>query len=187
MNNLEQVAYVASPTPFFYQISTWQNGTSTPVPTPPNLPLDPHNVPALGGFNDAGQIAVQVPSVGGFLLTPAGPCATDVSSQVQVLRGGFRYNRTTQHFTQLVTLTNTSATAIIGPVSLALDNVPAAATLFGISGTTQCAAPLASPYLNSPVASLAAGASTSVTLDFIDTAQTGITYTTRVLAGNGRR
>ncbi len=187
MNNLGNVAFISSPFEFSYQIQVWRNGAATPITVPPGLPLDPHNVPVVAGYNDAGQIAVQIPGVNAYLLSPSGPCGQDVSSQVQVTRGGFRLNRTTQHFTQLITLTNNGSSVIDGPISVALDGVPSTASLFGIAGDTLCAVPQGSPYLNAPAASLSPGASTTVTLDFINTTNSGITYTTRVLAGSGGR
>jgi hypothetical protein len=187
LNNLGQVAYISNPQEFSYQIQIWQNGVSTPIQVPAGLPLDPHNVPGLGGFNDAGQIAVQIPGGNGYLLSPSGPCSQDVSSQVQITRGGFRYNRSTGHFTQTLTVTNTSGSSIAGPISLALDNVPANATLFGITGATLCNAPQGSPYLNLAAASLDPGVPVAGTVEFIDTAMTGITYNIRALAGAGGR
>jgi uncharacterized membrane protein len=182
LNNLGQIAYRAT-SPGLLEV--WENGVSTPITTSPSIAG--LGTGATAGFNDAGQIAVQVPGVGGFLLSPVGACAQDVTGQVAVTRGGFRLNRTTMHFTQSITVTNTGADTIVGPISIALDNVPSAASLFGISGATLCDTPQGSPFLTSPASSLAAGASTSVTLEFIDSASAGITYSTRVLAGPGGR
>jgi uncharacterized membrane protein len=184
LNNLGQVAYstgAEGAQGFFI----WQNGVSTPMPFPAGL-FGPDEDPVTAGFNDAGQVAIQNGNTG-YLLTPSGACAQNVTSQVQVTRGGFRLDLTTQHFAQLITITNTGASSIQGPISLALDNLPTSASLFGTSGATLCDAPNGSPYLNAPAASLAPGASTTLTLNFIDAALTGITYTTRVLAGPGGR
>ncbi len=183
INNLGQVAYASNPSSPSAQIESWQNGSSTPIQLPQGVPSSV--LPTA--INDVGQIAVSSQGIGGWLLTPAGPCATDASSQVRVTRSGFRYNRSNQHFTQLVTVTNTSGITLNGPISVAFDNVPAAASLFGVSGATSCNSPAGSPYVNGTAPSLAGGASTTLTLDFIDTAQTGITYATRVLVGPGRR
>lgn len=182
LNNVGQIAYRAS---VQGALEVWENGVSTPITTSPSIPS--LGTGATAGFNDAGQIAVQVPGVGGFLLSPTGSCAQDVSGRVAVTRGGFRLNRTTMHFNQSITVTNTGADTIAGPISVVLDDVPSAASLFGIAGATLCAAPQGSPYINSPASSLAPGDSTSVTLEFIDTANAGITYSTRVLAGPWER
>ena len=184
LNNAGQVGFInlANGPP---QINIFQNGSVSTIEPPAGL-FDPHIVPGIAGFNDAGQIAVN-PGGAGYLLTPAGACAQDVSSLVQVTRGGFRLNRTNQHFTQLITVTNTSALSISGPISIALDGVPTAASLFGVAGATACNQPQGSPFLNAQAVSLAPGASTTATLEFIDTAGAGIAYSTRVLAGPGGR
>jgi hypothetical protein len=118
--------------------------------------------------------------------TVQGPstCATDISSQITITRGGFRFNHATSSFVQTVTLTN-NGTALSG-ASLILDNLSAAATLNGSGGTTQCDAPLGSPWISIP-GTLAAGQSISLTLTFSDPTQAGIQYSTRVLGGNGQQ
>jgi hypothetical protein len=98
---------------------------------------------------------------------------------------GFGYNHSTGHFIKTVTVTNTSGCSIAGPISVALDSVPANATLFGISGATLCDLFQGSPYVNLAAASLDPGAAGTGTVEFIETANTGITYTVGVLAGPG--
>jgi len=114
-------------------------------------------------------------------------CATDETSSISVTRSGFVFNFGTQRFYQTLTLTNTGGSAISGPVSLVLDSLSSSASLFNESGTTSCAAPLGSPYINTSSASLAPGASESVTLQFTDPTRAAIAYTSRVLAGSGTR
>ncbi|MCX6632697.1 MAG: hypothetical protein NTW28_34275, partial [Candidatus Solibacter sp.] len=58
-----------------------------------------------------------------------GPCATDVTALVAIKRGGYVYNMSTGHFLQSVTLTNTSAGTISGPISVVPDNLSAGASL----------------------------------------------------------
>ena len=171
------------------QVSTWQNGTRTPI----TLASPITRIDSPAGLNDAGQIAgyatLQVNGVffsRTAVLTPSGGCAADVTSEVAISRGGFRLNRATGHFTQLVTVTNNSGASIPGPISVVFDNVPSNATLFGLSGATACNAPAGSPFISAP-SDLASGQSVTVTLEFIDTANTGITYSTRVIAGAGIR
>ena len=126
------------------------------------------------GVNTSAQATVS--------LTVTQAAASDVTAQVTVTRGGFRYVRATGHYLQPVTLANNGA-ALADPISLVLDGL-AGATLVGASGTTSAAAPSGSPYVTLPAGGLAAGASVTVTLEF--TAQpTG--YTARVLAGPGAR
>ena len=181
LNNAGQVVYLAG------SIAMWENGVSTPVELPAGL-VGPV-VPAA--LNDAGQIVVSNGSVASYLLTPAGPCAADVTSQVHIARTGFRYNHSTGRFDLIGSVTNTSGSPIPGPISLVVENLSTNASLYGISGATLCAVPQGSPYINiggiGAGQPLAPGASISGAISFIDTAQTGITYSLRVLAGPGGR
>jgi Divergent InlB B-repeat domain len=114
-------------------------------------------------------------------------CAMNVSSSVAVARGPFLYNPITHLFTQTITITNTSANTITGPISLVLDNLGTNATLSNVSGATDSLEPPAgSPYIDSDM-NLAPGQNVKVTLQFTDPTQTTITYNTRVLAGPGPR
>ncbi len=119
--------------------------------------------------------------------TVASPCATDVSGSISVTRAGLVYNFGTQRFSQMVTLTNNSRSAIAGPVSLVLDGLSSNATLFNASGQTSCVAPLGSPYITAAPTNLAAGASISVALQFTDPTKTTVSYSTGVLAGSGTK
>jgi hypothetical protein len=113
-------------------------------------------------------------------------CATNASAQVQVTRSGFGYNFATQRFVQTVTLKNISGNAISAPISLVLDSLSGNATLYGATGTTSCATPAGSPFINW-LSNLAPGASASIVLQFTNPTRAGITYATRVLAGAGGR
>jgi hypothetical protein len=185
INNLGQMLLIKGGSPFI-----WQNGISTPI----TLPAPVLNLNSPAGLNDAGQIAsyasISMPGLSPFqriaVLTPVGPCATDVSGQIAVTRGGFRLNHTTGHYTETLTVTKSTGTAIAGPVSVVLDSIPNSATLYGPSGATGCSSPSGSPFVNLP-SSLPANASVSVTLEFINPSNAGINYTTRVLAGTGQR
>jgi hypothetical protein len=167
----------------------WQNGVSNLISLPAGL-FSTDDFPAPASLNDAGQFTAG-DGVNFYLLSPSGACGADVTSQVQITRTGFRYNHSTGLFALIGSITNTSGSPIAGPISLVVDNLPASATLYGISGATLCAAPQGSPYIDiGNIAAgqmLALGASISGSIDFIDTAQTGITYNLRVLAGPGGR
>jgi hypothetical protein len=118
------------------------------------------------------------------------PCATMASSSFTITRGGFRLNHATDQFTQTVTIQNSSAASVTGPISLVLDNLSSNATLTGGNGITACNAPLNSSFMNLNLgsgSSLAPGSSITATLTFADPTQAGITYSTRVLAGAGVR
>ncbi len=118
------------------------------------------------------------------------PCASDSSSQISLTRSGFRFNRLTGRFVQMVTLKNTSTGSIQGPVSLVLDSLSVNARLFNQTGVTTCAVPLGSPYIDVNVGSdnvLSANESATVILEFTNSGTQGITYNTRALTGSGQR
>jgi hypothetical protein len=119
-------------------------------------------------------------------VTAASVCATDVSSQIAITRSGYAYNFMTQRFVQTVTLTNTGNTSVQGPVSLVLDGLSSNASLFNASGSTACAVPLGSPFLNL-AGPLNPGANVPVVLQFTNPTKAGIIYQTRILAGGGSR
>jgi hypothetical protein len=184
LNQVGQVIYLAS------GIALWQNGASSPVQLPASM--SPGSIAYIpSALNDAGQFVASNGNVAHFLLTPAGPCAQDVTSQVQITRTGFRYNHSTGLFSLIGSVTNTSGSPIPGPISLVVDNLSSNASLFGVSGDTLCAAPQGSPYINignvGDGQSLAPGAAISGAINFIDPSLTGITYDLRVLAGPGGR
>jgi len=113
-------------------------------------------------------------------------CATDVSASIQVTRSGFRYNFATGRFVQAVTLKNMSGSVVDGPLSIVLDRLSSNATPFNASGTTACALPAGSPFINLS-GNLGPGASGSITLEFTNPTRAGITYATRVLSGSAAR
>jgi uncharacterized repeat protein (TIGR02543 family) len=114
-------------------------------------------------------------------------CAADVTGSVSVARAGFVLNPVTKRYAQNVTVTNVSAIAISTPISLVLDSLSGNATLFNATGITDAQMPPAgSPYLNANI-TLGPGQSTTFALQFTDSTNAAITYTTRVLAGPGAR
>jgi hypothetical protein len=179
LNQAGQVLYLGGTGSFYL----WQNGVSTVLQLPPGL-FNGAQVPA--SLNDTGQFTAG-DGANFYLFSPSGACAADVTSEIQITRGGLRLNRTTGLFVQTVTITNTGSSSISGPISLALDNLPASASLYGISGATLCDQPQGSPYVNITTGSLNPGGSVRTTLEFIDAAKTGISYSARVLAGQGGR
>ena len=138
-------------------------------------------------INDAGQI-VGEGVLGGvtraFLMTPG---AADVSAQVMVTRHGLRYSGNLKAFFQDVTLTNTGAATVTGPLSLVLAGLPAGVTLVNATGTTLVETPAGRPFINASAASLAAGAQVTITLRLGDPADVPIRYSTQVLAGTEPR
>jgi hypothetical protein len=114
-------------------------------------------------------------------------CAADVSGAVSVTRGGNVFNLGTKRYAQTVTLTNTSAMPIQGPISLVVDGLGSAVSLFNLTSLTDSLFPPADdPYISNNTG-LAPGQSVSIALQFTDPTRAAISYTTRVLAGPGSR
>jgi Tol biopolymer transport system component len=116
-------------------------------------------------------------------------CAADITASVSVSQGALKLNRKTGHYTQRITLKNGDG-AVSGPVSLVLDTLSSNATLFNATGTTACAPPLGSPYVNVDVGVdnvFSPRERVSVALEFVNPSGQGVTYTSRVLAGSGTR
>ncbi len=105
----------------------------------------------------------------------------DTPAPIAIKLGGFALNRRTNQIVQTVTLTNTSSSAIAGPVRLVLDNLSSNAVLANASGVSHYS-PSGSPYITVSSGSLAAGASATASLDFANTSS-GITYSPRVVEG----
>lgn len=107
--------------------------------------------------------------------------ATDVTSQIQIARGGFRLNKATGRFTQTVILKNIGANMLSGPVALVLDNLlPGNSFLYNRTGRAQNG----SGFIDVG-SDIASGQSVTVTLDIADPTKAAISYTARVMAGNG--
>ncbi len=117
----------------------------------------------------------------------AAACATNVTPNVTVTRGGFLFNNTTQRFTQSVRITG-GASPVNGPLGFALQSLPATATLVNSNGTTTCAA-AGSPFVTVNVGAdsiLSPGEMVTITLQFTSAANASITYTPVVLSGTPR-
>jgi VCBS repeat-containing protein len=113
---------------------------------------------------------------------------TDVTAQLAISLGGLTFDPTTKHDEQTVTLKNTSASPIVGPLALVLDNLSSNAKLVNQTGITTKRGPAGSPYLDVALVSnvLDAGQSVTVVLEF-DSPTAALTYKARVLAGTGQR
>jgi len=182
LNNLGQVAFVTSNNlPRLYK-----DGNVLAVTLPPQG----NGIVFSGGsrgLNDAGQI-IGTDALGGgaVLLTPTGPCAADATAQTTVRHAGLRLDPATGHYKTTVHVKNTGTTTLAAPVSVVLDRLPVSASLVDTSGATSCDPPAGSAYLDLPT-SIAPGRTATATLEFIDPSGGRLRYTTRVLAGPGRR
>lgn len=142
--------------------------------------------PTGQAISTSGTASVGSPGTESFTLDTAGniafTCASNIGAEVGAVRSGYSYSVVTKRYAQTVKLTNNGSSSIAGPISLVLDDLSSNASLFNSVGTTACAAPLGSPFVTLP-GPLAPGASATAALQFTDPTKTGITYTTRVLAG----
>jgi predicted extracellular nuclease len=106
------------------------------------------------------------------------PTFADLSASAKIARSGFTLNRVTGKYSGAVTITNTGGAPLTGPLHLELQGLTAGVTLDGKSGDHDGA-----PYLTLPAASLAAGASVTVTTVFTNPAKTRFGYTARLFSG----
>jgi VCBS repeat-containing protein len=130
-----------------------------------------------------------LPSNAGTITVTIASCAANISSTVTLSQGPIRFNKKTGRYAQTVTLKNSDG-VVTGPVSLVLDALSPSGSLFGGSGTTACAAPLGSTYINVDVGAdglFSSHERATVTLEFLNPSGQPITYTPRVLAGGGAR
>jgi len=115
------------------------------------------------------------PVVVSLALTPA---FSDVTASVKIARSGFTLNRTTGKYSGTVTITNTGNQALNGPLHLRLDGLTSGVTLDNRSGMQGSA-----PYITLPNASLAAGASVTVSTVFGNPQKLVINYTSAFVSG----
>jgi hypothetical protein len=135
------------------------------------------------------------PSQQGVYLATPGACATDVTGELQITQAPPRLNPNTGDYNSKVTIKNTGAQAVPGPVSAVFDGLVNGVTDYGTqppellnkgAGATTCLSPLGEAYLVvNGGAALAAGAETTVELNIADAA--GVpAFTTRVVSGTPR-
>ena len=107
--------------------------------------------------------------------------ATDVSSQFTVAAGAVQASNNGPYLVQDVTLTYRGSGTPPASVSLVLDHLNKAATLYNANGTTTQVAPLASFYRTVALA----GDHATVRLKFTNSKNTLVVWTPRVLGGAG--
>jgi parallel beta-helix repeat protein len=103
---------------------------------------------------------------------------SNVTNDLAVKLGSFVYNRSTRQFTQTITITNISGSAIVGPIELVLLNLKNG-SLTNESGTL-----LGNPYITiSNPGSLGVGQSLTITLVFADPTLATISFLPEFLIG----
>jgi hypothetical protein len=114
-------------------------------------------------------------------------CATDVSQQITVTRGGWQFNRSTNSYGETLTLSNTGNTTV-GPVSVVYDDVSSGATVTSSTGTTTCGN-LTGSFYQTPAGTAipAPGQKVQVFMVATNPSAATIQFSTRVLAGSGIR
>jgi pimeloyl-ACP methyl ester carboxylesterase len=115
---------------------------------------------------------------------PANPLPpSDFGSQVTLQQGGFRLDRTTGFLVESVSVINSSAVPIPGPLFLVISNLPSGITLVNKSGITQNILP-GSSYLTIPLVidglTFQPGQAASFILQFLDPNRSNISYSATV-------
>jgi uncharacterized repeat protein (TIGR01451 family) len=102
------------------------------------------------------------------------------STQVSTTASGLLFSRVTRTFNGTVTVTNISGAAVVGPLSILLTALPSGVTPANATGTFN-----GSPFLAIPgTATLAAGQSVTVNVQFSDPANASITFTPVIYSGS---
>ncbi|GAO37203.1 5'-nucleotidase [Sulfuricella sp. T08] len=105
------------------------------------------------------------------------PLAVKVTSGVSLAKSGLVYNAGTQIFTGKVTVSNTGTVPLLAPLKVVIEGLPSSVTLVNAVG-----AYYGQPYLTL-TGTLAPGSSTSVQVQFKNSAGTGISYTPTTYSG----
>jgi hypothetical protein len=122
------------------------------------------------------------------MLVPGPSCAVNATAQFSIVRGAYRLNPATNRFSQTVTVTNTTGSALSGPFALALDGLSPAISVYNPAGTTSCALPAGSPYVTlNPGTTWAAGQALTILVEYVNPTKAGIIYTPRILQGGSGR
>lgn len=117
-----------------------------------------------------------------------GTVVTACANNIKMTRSGYRYNRSIGRYVQTVTLNNAGTDPVVGPVSYLLMNLSSNATLFNASGATACISPNGTPYRNVDIGAdkvLSPGETVTLTLEFTNPSNQGITYDSRERSGAG--
>jgi uncharacterized protein len=123
----------------------------------------------------AGQASDHDPEVVRLTLLPPG---IDVTSNVQVSRSGLVLNRVTGVFSGTISIKNTSAATINGPINVLLRNLTAGVTLTNAAGTEGGA-----PYITG-TGPIVPGATLTLPVTFSNPSRALLNYDVRVVSGN---
>jgi hypothetical protein len=152
-------------------VTEWHNNADEPEVIDYNMEAKPDDE----YVNNAFRASDHDPVVVSLNLAPA---FTEVTGSVKISATGMTLNRMTGKFSGSVSFTNTSGQALNGPLQFVLQNLPAGVTLDNKSGDFNGA-----PYLTLPNASLAAGATVTVSTTFTNPNKVSIVYTPKLYSG----
>ena len=153
-------------------IKTWEEVLGLAILNNP-IPLDETN--SFGGYDNVATVNDL-----SDLFVPG----TIPAASLSVTPGNLVFDPHTQHYHQLVRITNDGDGPAPTPVRLVLDNLSANATLLDADGTTAVLAPLGSPYIGIDRGNSTFGPheTRTVQLEFADPSRQSISYDTRVLS-----
>jgi hypothetical protein len=134
-------------------------------------PSDANNISSTGYTNLEDYLNSLVPAA----------AAADVSTSVAATTSGFTYNRLNQTFNGTLYVKNTSATAIAGPIEVAITNLTSGATLMNADGTNAEGAPFF--VLPDSGAGLASGSSLSVAVQVKNPSMGAFTFNRTTYSG----
>jgi predicted extracellular nuclease len=126
--------------------------------------------------NNAYRASDHDPVVISLNLTPT---FSNISGSFSTYRSALAINRTTGQFSGTVTFTNTSGAAINGPFQVEFSGLPTGVTLANASGSHNGV-----PYITAGAASVAPGATVTLTTVFNNPSKGAIPYTATIYSGS---
>ena len=111
----------------------------------------------------------------------------DVTAMLRIKSGSPWHNPETGKWEQSVRLTNSTRSAIQGPISLVLGRASDSARPERTSGVTEAVQPAKSPYVDLPAKRLTPGQHSAVRLTFDSAAKSRSEFELKVVAGLGPR
>jgi fibronectin type 3 domain-containing protein len=132
----------------------------------------------------SGNVTIQFTSVvdnaliDGIEIVPVPPAYTDVTGQVSITRGSVLPNFAGGGYYQNVSIKNTSAASIAGPVEMVITNLTSGVTVTNASGTFN-----GNPYRTATTSALAPGASVSVRINYSNPTNARFSYGVTVYSG----
>jgi predicted extracellular nuclease len=155
------------PTAIDYNFDKKPGGTASGVQTDPSKDVY---------VNDAYRASDHDPVVIGLAL--AAP-VLDITASVEQTHSGFSVNRITNKYASTITFTNTSASTINGPFQVQFDGLTPGVTVVNPTGSHNGV-----PYLTVGGASLAPGATVTLSVVFYNPAKGAIGYTNSIYSGS---